>query len=352
MIGIADYLRLLPKTELHCHFTSTMDAARFVQLADRYGVRLPTTDPARLFDYRDLEEFLVAFRAAHDVLKDPKDLTAVAYQGVRYAATTGSLRYREYYINPQLFSGLGYRELLDPVIEGLRAAEHDFGVGFRIVVAIAGGQSATAAVELVEEMIANPLAEVVGLGMDSGIPEGGENPRYFRDAYALARRKGLKLTMHVGETPGGLGSEGVRIAIDEIGVDRVDDGYRVMDDLALVKHARDLNVPFAATPFSTTICSPGWDLNPDHRIAKMIHAGLNVSFSSDDAMFFRTDVGREFVEGIPLLGFGVDTAKAVTLAGIEGSFLDEDEKAVYRARFTGEFLSLDALLSDVSNELT
>ena len=44
MIGIADYLRLLPKTELHCHFTSTMDAARFVQLADRYGVRLPTTD--------------------------------------------------------------------------------------------------------------------------------------------------------------------------------------------------------------------------------------------------------------------------------------------------------------------
>ncbi|NYI40918.1 hypothetical protein [Demequina lutea] len=38
-----DYLRLLPKTELHCHFVSTMSAARLIALAEREGVALPPT---------------------------------------------------------------------------------------------------------------------------------------------------------------------------------------------------------------------------------------------------------------------------------------------------------------------
>jgi adenosine deaminase len=61
-----DYLRLLPKVELHCHFMSTMSAALLVEFAERHGVELPTTDPAQLFDYEDLADFLVAFRAAHE----------------------------------------------------------------------------------------------------------------------------------------------------------------------------------------------------------------------------------------------------------------------------------------------
>ena len=78
-----DYLRLMPKTELHCHFTSTMSAGRLIQLAERYGVALPTTDPEQLFAYEDLADFLVAFRAATDVLRTADDFAQVAYDGVR-----------------------------------------------------------------------------------------------------------------------------------------------------------------------------------------------------------------------------------------------------------------------------
>ena len=38
MIAYADYLRLLPKTELHCHFVSTMQPGRLLELADRKSV--------------------------------------------------------------------------------------------------------------------------------------------------------------------------------------------------------------------------------------------------------------------------------------------------------------------------
>lgn len=96
MIDDADYLQLLPKTELHCHFVSTMDAPLFLELAQKHGVELPSRDPDTLFDFVDLVDFLAAFRSAHDVLRDAADFERVAYEGVRRAVADANLRYREF----------------------------------------------------------------------------------------------------------------------------------------------------------------------------------------------------------------------------------------------------------------
>ena len=257
MISYVDYLRLLPKTELHCHFASTMSAELFIELAAKYGVELPTTDPEELFDFADLVDFLVAFRYAHDVLREPSDFERVAYDGVAAAAVAeGNLRYREYYVNPQYFAdrGLSYPDVIDPIIAGLARAERDFGVGFRVVVAINRRAGAAEAVSLVREMIAHPRPEVVGLGQDDLTPENTEDPGRFVEAYALAREHGFLLTAHVGETDHAI-PDAVRVAIEELGCDRLDHGYRIVDDPAIVELARERGIGFAATPLSTTICS-------------------------------------------------------------------------------------------------
>ncbi|MFT4211039.1 MAG: adenosine deaminase [Microbacterium sp.] len=346
MIGYPDYLQLLPKTELHCHFASTMSAPLFIELAAKHGVRLPTTDPERLFAFTDLRDFLVAFRFAHDVLRDPEDFERVAYEGVRSAVADGSLRYREYYVNPQYFAarGLGYRDVMDPLIGGLRAAEADFGVGFRIVAAINRRESAASAVEMVEQVIEHPLPEVVGIGQDDLTPQDTEDPGRFAEAYALAGRHGLKRTAHVAETPFAT-PDAVRVALEELRCDRLDHGYRIVDEPALVELARERDVVFTVTPVSTTICS-GWHLDEHHRIRAMIDAGLRVAVSTDDAMFFRTDIGREYREGLAAMGVDARTAKAVARNGIDGAFCDEATKARLHAEFEARFLALDALLAE------
>lgn len=344
MITYADYLQLLPKTELHCHFVSTMDAALFIELAGKHGVQLPSVDPATLFDYTDLVDFLVAFRFAHDVIRDPEDFERVAYEGVRRAVADGGLRYREYYVNPQYFAerGLGYVEVLDPIISGLRSAERDFGVGFRVIVAINRRESAEAAVALVEMMLAHPRDEVVGLGQDDLTPENTEDPLRFAAAYDLAASHGLRLTAHVGETDHATPTA-VRQAIEVLGVDRVDHGYRIVDEPEIVELARVRGIGFTVTPVSTTICS-GWTLDTGHRIRRMIDAGLPVAVSTDDAMFFRTDLGREYREGLASMGIDAATAKRVALEGIDIAFCTDAEKDRLRAEFRAHFLSLDALL--------
>jgi adenosine deaminase len=319
-----------------------MSAAHLISLAEREGVALPTTDPEKLFDYEDLADFLVAFRAATDVLATGADLERVAYDGVRAAVADGALRYREYAINPQYFApkGFTYRQLLDPIISGLRAAEADLGVGFALIIGINRRDSAADAVELVRTMMENPYAEVVALGQDDLTPELTEDPGRFAEAYALAHRAGFKTTAHAGERPVD-GAKNVRVAMDLLKVDRIDHGYMIVEDADLTARARDNQIPFACTPVSTTICS-GWTLDPSHRIARMVREGLNVSFSTDDAVFFRTSLAREFQEALPALGLGLADARAIALAGANGAFCDDDTKASLLARFRGEIASLDA----------
>ena len=118
----------------------------------------------------------------------------------------------------------------------------------------------------------------------------------------------------------------------------------MVDDPALLARVVEAQIPFACTPVSTTICS-GWHLAPQHRIARMIEAGVNVNISTDDALFFRTDLGREYREGLVALGVDAATARRLALNGVEAAFCSDAEKAALRARFTGELLTLDAMLA-------
>jgi adenosine deaminase len=344
VISYGDYLQLLPKTELHCHFVSTMSATTFLELAGRHGVELWGSDPETLFDFADLREFLVAFRAAHDVLRDPEDFARVAWEGVRDAVTQGNLRYREYFVNPQYFAarGIGYLDVMRPIIAGLAAAERDFGVGFRIVAAVNRRDSAASALEMVREVVAHGLPEVVGVGQDDLTPEHTEDPLRFAEAFAFAAAHGLKRTAHVGETDAA-SPDAVRQAIEVLGCDRLDHGYRVVDDPEIVALARERGIAFATTPISTTICS-GWTLDPAHRIRAMIDADLLVTVSTDDAMFFRTDVGREYREGLAAMGVDAATAKRIALNGVDAAFCDDAQKARLRADFRAQFAALDAVL--------
>ena len=346
MISYADYLRLLPKTELHCHFVSTMQPGRLLELADKNGVRLASRDVDTLLDSNNLLDFLALFNAAHDVLVTRDDFAQLAYDGVRDAVAEGNLRYRETFINPQNFPGRSYTDVVDPIIDGLRAAETDFGVGFGIVVAINRNLGAAAATELVQRVVDNPRDEVFGIGQDDLSADGTESPETWVEAYALAGRHGLKRTAHVGETVEA-SPRSILVALDDLGCDRIDHGYRAVDDREVFARLLDRQVPLTCTPHSTRVLS-GWPFEPDHRIAAMIAGGLNVTFSTDDAVFFRTDIGREYTDVLPAMGFGPDVAKRISLAGAGAAWCPPEQRARLEADFAAQHLALDALLDPAS----
>lgn len=347
MIDYVDYLRLLPKVELHCHFVATIRPSTLFELARTHDVVLPSDDPDVLFSYDRIEDFLDVFNACMPVFADKGVFERVAYESVEDAVGAGNLRYREYFVNPDLFP-IGYREVLDGMVTGLRAAERDFGVGFGIIPAIVRRLSAEQAVALVRTVLDDGRPEVLGVGQDDLTEQKTESPERWAEAYALAARHGLRRTAHVAEIPGST-AEAVTVAIRDLSCARIDHGYHVLDDPAVVEAARELQIPFTCTPYSTQVLS-GWKMNREHPIARMIRAGLNVTLSTDDPTFFRTDIGREYAETLPAMGFGPDVARRIALAGVDASWCDPARKARLRADFTAQIRALDARLDERSVE--
>ena len=350
MLSLHDYLRLLPKAELHCHFVSTMRVSTLVELAARHDVDLKTDDLDALLDYTGLPDFLDVFNAAHRALTTADEIARVAYEGVEDAVRAGNLRYREYFVNPDNFApfGIDYPTLIDAMTDGLARAERDFGVGFRIVVAVNRALSPEQAVRLVETVVALPRDVVVGIGMDDLTPELTEDPLRFAEAYALAERSGLRRSAHVGETLSA-SPRNVLDAVEVLHVDRIDHGYRVVDDPDVLAAVAATGIPFTCTPHSTGMLS-AWEFDDDHRIAQMIRAGLPVTLATDDAVFFKTDIGLEYTVALPAMGFGAADAARIARAGFEAAWCDDAQRARMLAEVDGMIAALDAALGEEASQ--
>lgn len=339
-----DYLRLVPKIELHCHIVSTIRPERLIGWAAERGVDLPSDDPETLFDYDNIVDFLKVFNAAHEVFRTRDDFATLAYEGVVDAVADGNLCYREYFVNTDNFAHLGFRyiDVIDGLIDGLRRAEQEFGVGFGLIPAVNRGRSADEALALVEAMAANPRDEVVGLGQDDLRSDAHESPLDWAEAFARARALGFKVSAHVGELPNSHAADVIE-AWDALHLDRVDHGYHVIDDPAAVSEAKTRGIPFTCTPRSTRFLS-GWSLDESHPIADMIRAGLTVTLATDDQVFFRTTLREEF-EHVGLgMGFGPDVIERIVLDSIEATWAQEPAKSRMRTDFRRQLLALRTAL--------
>jgi len=340
----AQFLAAVPKVELHCHFPGTVLATTAVELAAKNGVDLPCDDPTELYRYDTIVGFLTALQAVSRTLVTPDDLARVAYEALEQGVRLGNLRYREMFFNPDYLypQGLTYEEVVNGIGEGIQRAQDEFGVRCNLIAAVSRFHGPEAGVAMVQTVIDHPHPLVIGIGMDDLTPEGEEAPERFVDAFALAHAHGLHTTAHVGEIDSS-SAQNVVIALDLLGVERIDHGYRIVEDPAVVERARSIQIHFTTCPGSSAWLY-GFSY-AEHPIRAMFDAGLNISFNTDDPPFFGTDLGREFVVGAAQMGFTAREVAQVCLNAVEGSWLPEADKATMRVEFREEIAALSARLT-------
>jgi adenosine deaminase len=112
-----------------------------------------------------------------------------------------------------------------------------------------------------------------------------------------------------------------------------------------VKRTRDEGIVFTVCPTATAVCYFEADDLTTHPIRSMADEGLRIMINSDDPPMFHTDIGTEYVGTATAAGWGPDRVRAFVMNGIEGAWLDDDEKRRMRSAFERELDELDGRLA-------
>jgi adenosine deaminase len=307
------FIAQLPKAELHLHLEGAVAPDLFGQLRRKHGLDAASTAAADgNWNFPDLAAFLVVYAQVCESMRDAEDFRAATYATlVRSAASACS--YVELFFSPDAHDGsvITYPEMLDGITAGIRDAHRDFGIVTNVIPAHNRELGLARGMAFLDKVLTHRRPEVVGIGLDYA--ERPYPPATFAPLYAAARRNGLKVTAHAGEDGP---AQYVADAVDVLSCRRIDHGYHIVDDPALLARCRELDVLFTVCPTTTLHTTPWRDLSaPDHAIRRMIEAGLRVTINTDDPGLFGTTLNREYQLLTEAFGLSPDTLTQIAANG-------------------------------------
>ena len=324
--AIEDFIRGIPKAELHLHIEGTLEPELMFALAARHGVKLPYALVEELraaYQFDDLQSFLDLYYAGAAVLRDEEDFHALTIAYLRRAHADGVVHV-EIFFDPQTHTerGIAFATALNGISRALADGEREFGITHRLILCFLRHLSADAAMQTLEQAL--PYKEsIAAVGLDSS--ERGHPPAKFEAVFARARREGFLAVAHAGE-------EGppayIVEALDVLKVERIDHGVRCEEDPALVERLARTRVPLTVCPLSNVKLRV-YQRIEDHNLKRLLDRGLCVTVNSDDPAYFGGYVGANFIAVQRGLGLTKDDIRALAANSIEASFLAPRQKEMW-----------------------
>ncbi|HEV2261902.1 MAG TPA: adenosine deaminase [Candidatus Rubrimentiphilum sp.] len=300
----AEFLRTVPKVQLHCHLEGTLRASTFVNLARKHGVALtytpgekgafaPERHHAALSDpyaFRDFEGFLLTFAAVSRSLAEPADYALLAREYLEDAIAQ-NVRYAELFISPSVWQffhkTIDVRACVQEMRHAFDAAQRIHGIEARLIVDLTRNFGAKSAMRTAELAMQLQDFGVIGIGL------GGDEAHYpaelFTDVFRFARDRGLHRVAHAGEMAG---AQSVRAAVEVLGAERIGHGIRALEDRDTVKMLAEKQIPLEICPTSNFLTGVAMGEAP-HPLVELDEAGCIVTIDADDPALFKTSTSDE-----------------------------------------------------------
>jgi adenosine deaminase/aminodeoxyfutalosine deaminase len=325
---IQEFIRGLPKAELHLHLEGTIAPATLVELSARHDTYPLTQHQAEsLYRFTDFTEFIESFKSVTRRLRDPEDYELAAWRMMQSLAAQGVVHAEVYISVGVIYMWRNFDpRCFEPIFAALERAREraarELGLSLYWIfdaVRHFTVEEADRVFRKAAELRAHyPSIVAIGLGGDER--RTGSAP--FRHLYSRARDAGLRLTNHAGETTG---PEAIWEAL-AIGSERIGHAVSAIEDTDLLQKLKARGVPLELNPSSnvrTGVC-PSFAAHP---LRSYFDRGLLVTLNSDDPAFFGSDLVSEFFLAHTQQGFSRDELRQLAANSIRASFLPETEKA-------------------------
>jgi adenosine deaminase len=320
---LREYVRGLPKAELHLHIEGSLEPEMLFELAKKHGVKLrfPSVEAVRkAYDFGDLQSFLDIYYEGAAVLRDADDFRALTLAYLERAHADGVV-HAEIFCDPQTHTarGVAMKTVLEGISAGLAEGERKYGITSRLIVCFLRHlPEADALSTLTQALQFRTLFH--GVGLDSS--EKGHPPSKFQRVFERARAEGLVPFAHAGEEGP---PEYIEEALDLLHVKRIDHGVRCLEKPALVERLRQEGVPLTVCPLSNVKLRVFGRIE-DHNLKKLLDAGLTVTVNSDDPAYFGGYVLDNYLAAAGALGLSRAELARLCAHSISASLLPDTRK--------------------------
>ena len=330
-----ELIQRMPKAELHVHLEGSVRPETLLDLGRRHAVDYPFSDVAgarEWFRFRDFPHFIEVYVAICNCLLAVEDYDRVTYE-LAEEARRQNIRYLEVTIAPA--SLIAPRNIATPdvVIAGCRAgakrALAELGVRMQFILDAVRSRPPEHVMALAQWTAENQGDGLVGLGL--GGQEVGYPAMPHEAAIRHARERGVRISLHAGET---VGPESVWDAL-EAGSERIGHGVTSIHDPALVRHLAERGIVLEVSPTSN-ICLGVVSSYAAHPFRALYDAGVTLTVNTDDPPMFGATLTGEYFALAEHCDFTLDELIDLNLNAVRAAFLPDAERAALLAEFESE----------------
>lgn len=324
----------IPKVELHLHLEGAIPPATLLRIINRKE-RMSAEELAARLAYTDFADFIATWSWKNGFIDRAADFEEIAFAVLADLHGHNVLHVEAFY-SPGDFArhGLATEAITESLLQGCRRAHDAFGIRCDLIVDLVRDHGPEVGRRRLDEVTPYLGEGLIGIGL------GGSEQYFPADPYASVFReaaaRGFRLTAHAGEVAG---AASVRAAVELLGAERIGHGLRAFEDPGLVRLLAERRIPLEICPVSN-LRTGAWPDLASHPIRGYREAGVPVALCTDDPAMFGTSPSHEYAVLLEHLGFDLADLEAVSLGGVDASFLPEPEKARLRNRFASAWAAL------------
>jgi adenosine deaminase/aminodeoxyfutalosine deaminase len=316
----SNFLRTLPKAELHLHLEGSIEPATLLEIRQRRGEHPTRAEIDQLYRYVDFPGFLLAFKNITEHLRTAEDYELITYR-LMERLKRESVLHAEVYVSVGvcLWRKQDFAAIFEGLERGRLRGERDFGISLLWIFDAVRQFGIEDAQKVFELAVRYHDREVVGVGI--GGDEQKAPPELFRDVFAWAEDHGMRLTAHAGETGP---PESVWGALN-LRAERIGHGLTAFHDPDLVEELAQRQIPVEiclTSNLRTGLCP---NLN-DHPAKSYFDRGVMITLNSDDPAMFGTTLAREYQIAQQTFGFTDEHLRELARNSFEASFLPAEKK--------------------------
>jgi adenosine deaminase len=330
-IIVPDWLKNMPKSDLHCHMGGSMSPALVLELGQKYGVKLPADDlegitnelvfrrkVAKKGMEKSLANYIDCIKIAESVLVRPEAFEKAAYEICKDANSEGVNIFELRFGPTNYEKHVKIYEAVEATLSGLRIASKEFNMHTGLI--ICGIKTNIEATARAAQIAVNYQNKGV-VGFDLAGKEVGYNPKLFEDVMRPVLLNFLPVTIHAGEE----GSvRHIAEALIYLNAERIGHGVALRESTKAFNYIdiRRKGLEICMTSNIDTGSVASYDVHP---IREYYADDLRVSINTDNRTTSDTNITKEYMVLLDRLGFSMKDVFILEKHSIKSAFFENSK---------------------------